>query len=522
MAQPDHAFPHLSLAPLEWPENEEQRRAPAHLAELRDGVSTAGLPRSLDDLLTDLPPAAEESAVFPELEHAVRAGAATVVVIDDDPTGTQTVYDTRVLLDWDLADLEQALSSGEPLFFLLTNSRSLPASEAERLNEQIGRQLMAARADLPFVVVSRSDSTLRGHYPGEILALQSGLGQTFDGHLIVPAFFEGGRYTIGDVHWVATPEPTSRTVVPASSTPFARDAVFGYSSAHLPTWVAEKSRGRWSPMQVQSVSLEVVRDGPTAVSRRLQQVGGGVPVIVNAATYGDLAVFVLGLLQAEARGKRFLYRTAASFVRLRAGLTARPLLTAESIVSAAPSDAAAQGLVVVGSYVPASSAQLEKLLEATELPLEPIELNVRLVLADSMPALGPRIDAALDNNKLPVLFTSRELVRAEDSGDAEQNLAIGRRVTQALLAALAQVQKRPRFVVAKGGITSHEVARRGLGARRATALGQILPGVPVWRLEHSTGDSQMRFPGVPYIVFPGNVGGPDALLQVVRLLSSGA
>src|SRR5207237_1833294 len=111
---------------------------------------------------------------------------------------------------------------------------------AEWLNEQIGRQLIATEADVPFVVVSRSDSTLRGHYPNEVLAMQTGLGQTFDGHLLVPAFFEGGRYTIGDVHWVASPEPTSQTVVPASNTPFARDAVFGYETAHLPSWIQEK------------------------------------------------------------------------------------------------------------------------------------------------------------------------------------------------------------------------------------------------------------------------------------------
>lgn len=487
-------------------------------------AALSGEPRQLDDLLADLPPAQDESTVFPELQRALASAAGPVVVVDDDPTGTQTVHDTRVLLDWDASDVEQALTADERVFFLLTNSRSLPAAEAEWLNEQIGRQLASTTADVPFVVVSRSDSTLRGHYPGEILALQAGLGQTFDGHLIVPAFFEGGRYTIGDVHWVATPDPTSNTVIPASSTPFARDAVFGYASAHLPSWVAEKSRGRWSAVDVESVPLDIVREGPTAVCRRLQDVSGGVPVVVNAASYGDLAVVVLGLLEAEARGKRFLYRTAASFVRLRAGMAPRPLLDATAVYQAgadAPSDARPGGLVVVGSYVPASTAQLQALLsEAEDLRIEPIELDVRAVLGGQTPLLGPRIDAALRAGRLPVLYTSRELVTASDAANAEENLAIGGRVTQALMDVLGQVEVRPRFVVAKGGITSHEVARRGLGARRATALGQILPGVPVWRLEDSPG-SQMRFPGVPYIVFPGNVGGTDALLKVTQILTKG-
>jgi len=474
----------------------------------------------LDDLLADLPPPPDEAALLPELHRAVAGGAGPVVVVDDDPTGTQTVSDTRVLLDWDAADLEGALSSSAPLFFLLTNSRSLPAAQAVWLNEQIGSQLVRAHADVPFVVVSRSDSTLRGHYPEEVLALQRGLGQTFDGHLIVPAFFEGGRYTIGDTHWVATPEPTSPSVVPASSTPFAKDPAFGYTTAHLPSWVAEKSRGRWTAEQVQSVTLETVRQGPTAVCRRLQDIQGGVPVVVNAASYGDLAGFVLGLLEAEGRGKRFLYRTAASFVRLRAGLAPRPLLGADAIFAQAPTlETAQHGLVVVGSHVPASSAQLERLLGAAgaALPLVPIELDVPAILSGaSADGCGEAIEAALRGGRLPVLFTSRALVSAASGPD--DNLAIGRRVMHALLAALEQIQTRPRYVVAKGGITSHELARRGFGAGQATALGQVLPGVPVWRLEAGRGAEATRFPGLPYIVFPGNVGGPDALRQLVRLL----
>jgi uncharacterized protein YgbK (DUF1537 family) len=464
----------------------------------------------------------EEDKVFAQLARAVRDGSRPLVVIDDDPTGTQTVYDTRVLLDWDAEDLEEALTSRASLFFLLTNSRSLPAGQAEWLNEQIGRQLVGTRADVPFVVVSRSDSTLRGHYPGELMALQNGLGQTFDGHLLLPAFFEGGRYTIGDVHWVATPDATAQTVVPASSTEFARDAVFGYTTAHLPSWIQEKSRGRWSAVQVQSVPLEVVREGAQAVCRRLLDVSGGVPVVVNAATYGDMATFVLGLLQAESRGKRFLYRSAASFVRLRAGLKARPLLTPKQIYAAcpAPSGGASQGLVIIGSHVAASTAQLTALLDATgagaRLPLEPIEIDVPALLAGDVQSVGPLVEAALLSGTLPVLYSSRKLI----VGEGDENLTIGGRVMDALLATIQAIETRPRFVVAKGGITSHEVARRGLGARRATALGQVLAGVPVWRLEPTRGsESAMRFPSLPYVVFPGNVGGPDALLRVVDLLS---
>lgn len=477
-------------------------------------------PRPLAELLAGLPPEPAEAALLGDLQRAVRQAARPLIAVDDDPTGVQTVYDTPVLLTWGQSELQDQLARPDPVFFLLTNSRSMPTPEAERVNEQTGRLLAAARqaAGLGrFAVASRSDSTLRGHYPAELLALAAGLGETLDGHLLVPAFFEGGRYTIDDVHWVATPDASSGDVIPASATPFARDTVFGYHSARLPEWVQEKSGGRWSAAEVESVPLRVVREGPEAVCARLMLVSGGVPVAVNVAGYGDLTVFVLGLLQAEAKGKRFLYRTSASFVRVRAGLAPRPLLTATEIYAACNAEPARpsqrSGLLVVGSHVPSSTVQLERLLAANDLRPLAVEVDVHEVLGGhwSPGAVSARLDAALQDGQLAVLHTSRELV----TGRGDENLTIGRRVTEAILAVLRHVRVRPRFVLAKGGITSHEVARQGLGARRAYALGQLVAGVPVWRLESGP---ELRFPGMPYVVFPGNVGGPESLVEAIRAL----
>jgi uncharacterized protein YgbK (DUF1537 family) len=247
------------------------------------------------------------------------------------------------------------------------------------------------------------------------------------------------------------------------------------------------------------------------------QVQGGQPVVVNAAGYGDLTAFMLGLLEAEAQGKRFLYRTAASFVRVRAGMPARPPLSASEVYAACGEQAAeTPGLVVVGSYQPSTTQQVEQLVAESSLEPRPLEVDVPAVLARSWSAaaFGERMDAALSAGELPVLYTSRQLVT---SARQEENLDIGRAVTEALLEALQQLRVRPRFVIAKGGITSHEVAQRGLGALRAEVLGQLLPGVPVWRLESGPG---LRFPGMPYVVFPGNVGGPSSLLEATRVLSA--
>ena len=116
------------------------------------------------------------------------------------------------------------------------------------------------------------------------------------------------------------------------------------------------------------------------------------------------------------------------------------------------------------------------------------------------------------------MYTSRKLVTG--SSDAE-NLAIGGRVADALVSTVQAIATRPRFVIAKGGITSQVIAQKGLGAEKAFALGQILPGVPVWRLESNMDSApRLRFPGIPYVVFPGNVGGPESLAEAVRRLTS--
>ncbi len=437
----------------------------------------------------------------------VEASGRTIVVLDDDPTGTQTVYNVPVLTGWGVDVLAAELAEKPACFYILTNSRALPAPEAAALARTIGQNLAAASAAAgrDLAVVSRSDSTLRGHYPVEVTALAEGLGQEFDGQIIVPFFLEGGRYTIDNIHWVAEGD----TLVPAAQTPYAADKAFGYANSDLRAWVEEKTGGRVQAADVVSVTLDDLRvAGPNAVRDRLLGVSGGQVCIVNCASYRDMEVFVLGLLAAEAAGKRFLYRTAASFVQVRAGLPARPLLSADDL--ALP--ASGGGLFVVGSYVPKTTTQLAALLAQPQIV--PVEVDVAALLDErrsaTLAAAIRAIDAALAAGETVAVFTSRKLVTVDDHAGS---LSIGRRVSDGLIEIVQKIAVRPRYLVAKGGITSSDTATAGLGVVRATVAGQILPGVPVWR----TG-GESRHPGLAYVVFPGNVGGDDALVEVVRRL----
>ena len=467
------------------------------------GIEPQRLP--LQQTLDALPPQWSQDPL-PEIRDIVARSVKKIVVFDDDPTGTQTVHDVPVLTEYSEDALSREMAEDLPVFYLLTNSRGLPETQARELNAAIARNLAQAskRTGKDFVLVSRSDSTLRGHFPAEIDAIVDAIDLEYDGLIFTPFFLEGGRYTINNVHYVAEGD----WLTPAGHTEFARDPAFSFQSSDIPAYIEEKTGGAVKADAVIMISLEDVRNGgPGRISEILSQVTGRTVVGVNAVSMRDIEVFVLGLLRTE--GKRFIFRTAASLLRAMLGQEGRPLLTA---VEMNAHDAGA-GLTIVGSYLPRTTGQLDHLL--TNAQVNGIEINVERLLFESYRAneircVQRQINETLDDGRDAVAFTSRELV-AGDS--AEDSLKIGKRVSQALVEIAGSLETRPAYIIAKGGNTSSQIATEALGVRRAWALGQVYPGVPVWRL-----GQESRYQGMAYVVFPGNVGGDDALTQVVKRL----
>jgi uncharacterized protein YgbK (DUF1537 family) len=446
---------------------------------------------------------------FSVVRRHVSSRPTKTVVLDDDPTGTQTVHGIDVLADWSVPLLSAALSDPRPCFYVLTNTRSMSASEASLLVREVAANLCAAgkRAGVDFVVVSRGDSTLRGHFTEELDAIEEGLGTAFDGKIVIPAFFEGGRYTIDDVHYVTEGE----TLVPAADTEFARDRTFGYAHSNLTHWIEEKTNGRVRADSVHSIGIATLRapGGAEAVRLRLLGLPTGAYLVVNAAAYPDLEVFTRGLLEAEAAGKRYLLRTAASFVRVRAGIEPRPLLEPREISDGQEGG----GLVIVGSYVGKTTLQLESLLglpNAAAIEVFVGRLGEPASRAEEITRVSGTAIVAMRSGKHAVVFTSRQL---ESTLGAAGDLRAGRVVSEALVAIARTIPERPRFMIAKGGITSCDIAILGLGMKKALVLGQASAGVPVWEMGPET-----RFPGMRLVVWPGNVGSPDSLRDLVRKL----
>lgn len=464
------------------------------------------------DALDRYPASMEETEIDALLRAEMERDRAKWIVLDDDPTGTQTVHDVSVYTHWDTASLEQGLRDPGRLFYVLTNSRGMTEAETVRAHREIlsAAQEASRRTGTPYRLISRSDSTLRGWYPLETQILREGIersGGTVDGEILFPFFREGGRYTIGGVHYVREGD----ALVPCAQTESARDRTFGYTRSDLPGYVEEKTRGAYRAGDVTRISLEDLRAGRIdEIVRQLTAVEGFGKICVDAVADRDVKTFCVALYRALSRGKTFLYRTAASFVKAVGGVPDRPLLTREEMLSGGTG-----GVVAAGSHTARTTAQIEALLTLPGTVPVPFRSSAVLDGPDAFETEIRRCTAEeeriLSEGGIPVCYTERTVltVPGETPEDAlVRSVAIGEGVQRLI----ADLRIRPAFVIAKGGITSSDVASKALSMSRATVLGQILPGIPVWR-------GGGRFPGMPCVIFPGNVGGPEALRDAVRILT---
>jgi uncharacterized protein YgbK (DUF1537 family) len=475
-----------------------------------------------------LPPASEvfdrlpaprpDGAALRTAIRAMRAADGVLLgVLDDDPTGSQSVHGVQVVTTMDEDTYQAALGAPAGTCFVLTNSRSLGERAAIELTTRVARGLIAAasRRGTRIDLISRSDSTLRGHVMAEVGALAAVRrelsGRDVDGVLLIPAFVEAGRLTAADVHWARI----GAGLVPVGETEFARDPVFGYVASDLRDFVAEKSGGAIRPQDVASISLADIRlGGPPRVRDLLAGLRAGTWAVVNATEYSDLETVACAVLLAEQAGQSFLFRTGPSFVRALSGLEPRGPLRGRDIWPAP--GRGEHGLIVVGSHVGQTSRQVVAL--QARGGITEIELDVPALLQSSgevTAAAGRQAASALRHADV-LLYTSRALIPGRSRQDS---LAISRAVSTALAAITRQaLAARPAWIIAKGGITSHDVAVHGLGIRRAEVAGQLFDGmISVFRPADASPDAI----GMPFVVFPGNVGDDQLLSQAVAILSAG-
>jgi len=465
--------------------------------------------------LRALPPVDETRA---DLLLAAELAADThkLVVLDDDPTGVQTVHGVSVYTDWSVDSVRAGFAEENRLFYILTNSRAMTAEKTAAVHREIANTVAAVSEECgkPHLLLSRSDSTLRGHYPLETQTLRDGLaanGEHVDGEIFAPFFKEGGRFTIDNVHYVRQGD----VLIPAAQTEFARDRTFGYAHSAVPEYIEEKTGGAYRAADVTCISLDSLRAMAfDDIEAQLMAVNGFGKVCLNAADYCDLKVFCVALYRAMAKGKRFLFRTAAGLVKVMGGIADRPLLTRRELMAR---ETELGGIVVVGSHTQKSTAQLAELLKLD--CAVPVEFDSDTVL-NGDEAFYAEVDRCvraeediIRSGRTAVCYTRRKLLTLEND-TKESALLRSVKISDGVQKLVGRLGVTPAFVIAKGGITSSDVGVKALSVKRAAVMGQICPGVPVWQT-----DEKSRFPSIPYVIFPGNTGSETTLREAVELLT---
>jgi uncharacterized protein YgbK (DUF1537 family) len=302
---------------------------------------------------------------------------------------------------------------------------------------------------------------------------------------------------VGGVHYLEI----SGKRVPVAETEYAEDPEFGFSSAFLPDWVAEVGDGRPSTI----VDLETVRaTGSEAITRALLDAPAGGVVIPDATNAADLAVIRDGLLAAE-EVRAVQVRCAASFASMYAGLNSNP------VVSIPARQGAESVLLVCGSYTSGATDQIRAVIERYDPPVIEVPFSSTVEgWSESAAEIGRELRESVRDARLVVLMTPRRRQDADDRFDA------GSQMMTTIAGAVREVVDHLTAVVAKGGITSAEVATRGLGARRAHVVGQVDNGIPLWTVKMP--DEQR----MPLVVVPGNMGDRDAINRILGRISTWA
>lgn len=457
----------------------------------------------------------DEAYIDSLLKKEIEANNKKIVVLDDDPTGVQTVHDISVYTNWDKDSIRQGFEEENNLFYVLTNSRGFTEDQTTKAHHEIAEVVdeVARETGKEYIFISRSDSTLRGHYPLETQLLKAdyekNTGKTIDGEIMCPFFKEGGRFTIDNVHYVKYGEE----LVPANETEFAKDKTFGYTAYTMPEYIEEKTKREYKAADVTCISLEDIHNMDIdKIEAQLMEVTGFNKVIVNAVDYADVKVFCTALYRAMAKGKVFMFRTAAAIVKVMGAVTDQPLLTREQMVVKETTNG---GIVVVGSHTEKTTKQVECLKELKDI--EFIELDATLVKDDNafeaeVSRCLAREEECIRAGKTVCCYTTRALITA-DTGDKEDELRLSVKISDAVQSLVGRLSITPSFVIAKGGITSSDVGTKALEVKKANVLGQIKPGIPVWQ----TGE-ESKFPLTPYVIFPGNVGEISTLKEAVEVL----
>jgi len=446
-----------------------------------------------------------------------------IIIIDDDPTGSQTVNGCNLIFRWDYETLLKGLKGSSNLLFILANTRSLPEKDVKIRLEEICFSLKEIMnnslfAEEEFVVISRGDSTLRGHNFIEPFIINELLGP-FDATFYIPAFIEGKRTTLNGNHFVDN--------IPIHKTIFSKDKIFGFNTSNVKELIYEQSNHKLDFNHIENINIKdfdvLETNHPNTLYMYIENLKNNKKVIVDIMDYYQLDKFS-EIVKSLLKKKKFLFRSAASFISSLSNIkqNQKNQVYFSQLRRKDNHDKTMKGLIVVGSYIELTTLQLNKVLEISLC--KPIEINVLKLYAfykleDNLKQINSlkkylinSIRQNLSQDFIPVLYTSREIITPRDNNDLIQfQLFLSAFISEIVSAIKNEIG----YLISKGGITTNTIISDGLGADSVYLEGQILPGISLvtFNLFKQKGK-------LPIVTFPGNIGNDMSLVKVLEILEN--
>ena len=439
-----------------------------------------------------------------------------IIVIDDDPTGSQSVHDCLLLLNWNYETLLKGLLSNSSLLFVLANTRSLSEKEVKKRLEEICNTLYKVSIENnikdTLLLVSRGDSTLRGHNFLEPDLINKYLGP-FDATFHIPAFLEGNRTTLNGKHFV--------NGIPAHKTTFAKDIIFGYETNDLKRLLYKKSRSKIKLKNIENLNC-IEEQSSNELKKYMENLKNNTHVIVDIDKYSQLEKFS-EIIRELIKNKKFLFRTAASFLKAisntknskKSNFYYSQLRARNKLNQFLP------GLIIIGSYTDVSTKQFNKLLDfdcfhAIEIDVAKfykihVSKDKETQFLKLKNLILENIKKTLENSYIPVIYTSRKEKILENNLD---QMDFYNALSFFVAELVADLKYEIGYIISKGGITSNTILNSSFNVDYVYLEGQICRGISLVKVKLINNNY------LPVITFPGNLGDDDSLKDVWQLIEN--
>ena len=439
-----------------------------------------------------------------------------IIVIDDDPTGSQSVHDCLLLLNWKYETLLKGLLSKSSLLFILANTRSLSEKGVKKRLQEICNNLNKVSIENNIkhnlLFVSRGDSTLRGHNFLEPYLINEYLGP-FDATFHIPAFLEGNRKTINGKHFV--------NGIPAHKTTFAKDIIFGYETNDLKNLLYKKSRSKIELKNIENLYL-IDQQSSHELKKYIQNLKNNTHVIVDIDKFSQLDKFSQ-IIRELFKNKKFLFRTAASFLKSisntknskKSNFYYSQLRARNNLNQFLP------GIIIIGSYTDISTNQFKKLLEvdffhAIELDVEKfykidVSKDKETQIYKLKNFILEKVRTTLKNSCIPVIYTSRKEKILENNLD---QMDFYNSLSLFVAEIVADIKYEIGYLISKGGITSNTILNSSFNVDYVYLEGQICSGISLVKVKLINNNY------LPVITFPGNLGDDYSLKDVWKVIEN--